>query len=92
MFGFGVTVTTSTSAVVLDPFAKVCAWSNEIFWIMLDLFSPVPASAAPAFCTKNTSSVAGYLFHGQRPAVDVRILKLTRPQLRGRWGPFRWSR
>lgn len=37
MFGSGLTVITSTSAVVLEPFAKVWADSNEIFWIILGL-------------------------------------------------------
>lgn len=30
--------------------------------MMDDLFRPVPAAGAPAFCTKKTSSVGGYLF------------------------------
>jgi hypothetical protein len=30
--------------------------------MMLDLFKPVPASFAPAFWTKKTSSVGGYLY------------------------------
>jgi hypothetical protein len=34
-----------------------------IFWMMADLLRPVPAAGAPAFCTKNTSSVGGYLSH-----------------------------
>jgi hypothetical protein len=38
---------------------------NEIFWMMFDLFRPVPAAAAPAFCTKKTSSVGGYLLRCQ---------------------------
>lgn len=29
--------------------------------MMADLFKPVPAAAAPAFWTKNTSSVGSYL-------------------------------
>lgn len=49
ILGSGLTVTTSTSAVVLEPFANVCAASKDIFWMMLDLFRPVPAAAAPAF-------------------------------------------
>ena len=71
IFGSGLTVTTSTSAVVFDPFANVWADSSEIFWTMLDLFSPVPAAAAPAFWTKKTSSVSGYLLHCQKLVVGA---------------------
>lgn len=59
--GFGVTVTTSTRAVETFIAATLAAWAREIFSMMLFLFSPVPAAKAPAFCTKNTSSVGGYL-------------------------------
>jgi hypothetical protein len=34
---------------------------SEIFWMMADFAMPVPAAGAPAFWTKNISSVAGYL-------------------------------
>jgi hypothetical protein len=38
-----------------------------------DLFSPVPAAGAPAFWTKNTSSVGGYLIAiaDQRPSTKA---------------------
>jgi hypothetical protein len=43
--------------------------------MIADLFKPVPAAAAPAFCTKNISSVVGYLQPDERrvPAWCVRF-------------------
>lgn len=47
--------------VALRTFETAAASSSEILRMTLDLFSPVPAADAPAFCTKNISSVGGYL-------------------------------
>lgn len=61
--GLASTVTTSTlPATLLSPLAVTLAtWLRAIFWVMADFCRPVPAALAPAFWTKNTSSVGGYL-------------------------------
>lgn len=62
-WGFDGTVSTVTILAEKLPLRRASASSMEIFWMMEDLFSPVPASGAPAFCTKNISFVGGYLMH-----------------------------
>lgn len=47
---------------------------SDIFWIMADLLRPVPASRAPAFWTKKTSSVGGYLVKGRDVRMSVKYL------------------
>jgi len=55
------TVVTLIRALEFPDEAMSSASANEIFSMMADLFRPVPAAAAPAFCTKKTSFVGGYL-------------------------------
>jgi len=59
--GVALTVVTLIRALELPDEAISSASAREIFSIMADLFRPVPAAAAPAFCTKKTSFVGGYL-------------------------------
>lgn len=49
-----------TVALSLSPLRTASASASEIFWMMEDLFRPVPAAGAPAFWTKKTSSLGGY--------------------------------
>lgn len=51
--------TTVTVALSNSPLRTASASASEIFWMMEDLFNPVPAAGAPAFWTKNTSSLGG---------------------------------
>lgn len=53
--GTVVTLTRPAASLLLETAA---ASAREIFSIMADLCRPVPAFLAPAFCTKNTSSVS----------------------------------
>jgi len=55
------TVVTLIRALELPEAAIRSASASEIFSMMADLFKPVPAAVAPAFCTKKTSFVGGYL-------------------------------
>lgn len=59
--GFDGTTSTVTKPVALVVFLTASACDREIFWMMADLLSPVPAARAPAFWTKKTSSVGSYL-------------------------------
>lgn len=59
--GFDGTTSTVTKPVALVVFLTASACDREIFWMMADLLSPVPAAGAPAFWTKKTSSVGSYL-------------------------------
>lgn len=65
--------TTVTGAAFRLPLRTFSASAREIFWMIEDLFSPVPAAGAPAFWTKNTSSVGGYLIAiaDQRPSTKA---------------------
>jgi hypothetical protein len=68
-FGFMTIGLEFTTSICTDPLAFL--WlamegvtaDSEIFWMMADLAMPVPAAGAPAFWTKNISSVAGYLIN-----------------------------
>ena len=68
-FGFTTVGLESTTSTCTEPLAFL--WlaiagvtaESEIFWMMADFAMPVPAAGAPAFCTKNISSVAGYLIN-----------------------------
>ena len=57
----------STTSTLTEPLAffwlamKGVTVDRDIFWMMADLERPVPAAFAPAFWTKNISSLAGYL-------------------------------
>ena len=55
------TVVTVTRPEALRKLETASASARAIFWMIADLFRPVPAAIAPAFCTKNISSVGGYL-------------------------------
>jgi len=62
-----------TGAALRVPLRTFSASAREIFWMIEDLFKPVPAAGAPAFWTKKTSSRAGCLlsvrvrFRGPEP-------------------------
>jgi hypothetical protein len=53
--------TTVTVAAARVPLRTFSASASEIFWMIEDLFKPVPAAGAPAFWTKKTSSAEGDL-------------------------------
>lgn len=56
------------------------ACDSAIFWMMADLFSPVPAALAPAFWTKKTSSVGSNLLYVQ---LTSQVRSFTGLKLRG---------
>lgn len=68
--GSGLTTVTDTSPEAFFRPVTAATSASEIFWMMADLFRPVPASRAPAFCAKKTSSVGGYL-HGRGQPGEV---------------------
>ena len=47
--------------------------------MIFDLFRPVPAALAPAFCTKNTSSVGGYLHAPQHHLCSAKAVEEDSP-------------
>jgi hypothetical protein len=59
--GFDDTTVTFASIFSCVDMRTASASDREIFWMMDDLFRPVPAAGAPAFWTKKTSSLGGYL-------------------------------
>lgn len=56
-----VLLTTKTSVWFVSCLCTAAASERGIFSITADLFRPVPAALAPAFCVKYTSSFTVYL-------------------------------